>query len=101
MQREKDMQLLAQKYGGYLRPEVANSKETIALLYDLARARNMPRYIKEAEDKAKKASETVREEKRKAFSESSGSSSAEGGSPKFEDLSLEEMRRRLPISNKE
>lgn len=90
---EKDMQRLAQQYMGFLRPEVANTPETIALLYKLARAENMERYVDEAVKKRQSASESVKQEKRAAFSESSNSQ----GESKvaFDDLSLEEQERIL------
>jgi hypothetical protein len=89
------MRRLAQKYSPFLRPEVANTKETVELLYDLARAKNEQKFIQRALDTAKKSSELVREEKRKAFSESSNSQ-GDAPSTSIDDLSAEELGRLLP-----
>jgi hypothetical protein len=92
-QLDPDMRQLAREYGSYLRPEVANSPAVIDLLHQLARSKNMNRYIDAAVEKAKAANNMVNAEKRAAFSESSTSTGSGRVNP--EDLSDEELERLL------
>jgi hypothetical protein len=90
---EQDMQQLAMQYGRFIQPEVANSPETIDLLFSLAKSKNMSRYIDDAVKKAQAANDMVKAEKRQAFSESSTSTGQGRVNP--DDLSLEELARLL------
>jgi hypothetical protein len=91
-----EMQRLAQKYYTWLSPEVRDSKGAIEILYKIARAENEQKFVSRAVETAKKSSELVREEKRKAFSESSNSQG--DSSVSVDDLSVEELARLLPRS---
>lgn len=93
VEREKDMQRLAQRYASRLRPEHINDPETIDLLYKLARAERMDSYIDSAVKKSKAAGDMVKQEKRGVFSESAGAS--QNDNVKFDDLTIEEMQRAL------
>jgi hypothetical protein len=90
---EQDMQQLAMQYGRFIQPEVANSPETIDLLFSLAKSKNMNRYIDDAVKKAQAANDMVKAEKRSAYSESSTSTGQGRVNP--DDLSLEELARLL------
>lgn len=95
---EPEMHNLAKQYGAYLRPEVANRPEVVDLMYDLARGRNAEKLISKAIENSKKSGDLVREEKRSAFSESSNSNGV--SERPFEDLTIEEMEKRLGRSDK-
>lgn len=89
---DADMQQIARDFGGYLRPEVANSTQVIDLLYSLAKSRNMPRYIEDAVKKAQAANNMVNAEKRAAYSESS-TGAGQQGRVNPEDMDIEELAR--------
>lgn len=97
---EPDMVRLSQQYAHIVRPEYLNSPETIQILHGLAKAKNMQRYVSEAVEKASKSQSAIKEEKRKAFSESAFSQGSQETSRPFSDLSLEEMRKELGIIDK-
>jgi hypothetical protein len=88
---DQDMQQLAMQYSRFINPEVANTPETIDLLYSLAKAKNMNRYIDDAVKKAQTANDMVKAEKRNTYSESSTSTGQGRVNP--DDLSLEELAR--------
>lgn len=68
-EREVDMQEQAKRFGHLLRGELATSKETIELLYLAARGARVDDYSKAAIEKATKKQTLIKEEKRKAASE--------------------------------
>lgn len=68
-EREIDMQEQAKRFGHLLRGELATSKETIELLYLAARGARVDDYSKAAIEKATKKQTLIKEEKRKAASE--------------------------------
>jgi dsDNA-specific endonuclease/ATPase MutS2 len=85
------MQELDRQFGHVVSPEFRGSKEAVQLLYDLAKAKNLNKYV----DKARQQQTSLKQEKRAAFSESAASGSNGREERKFEDLSLEEMERLL------
>lgn len=91
---EPEMKRLAGQFSGVVRPEFINSKESMQLLFQLAKGSNIDRFTKAAAEKAIQANNLVKAEKRSAVSESSGASAGERSVP-FEDLSLEEMAKAL------
>jgi hypothetical protein len=96
---EPEMKRLAVQYKDLVKAEHLNSKETMQLLYTLAKGQSVGNYAKAAAEKAVKANNLVKDEKRRAVSESSGAGST-SGSVDFKDLSLDEMRRMLGVSEK-
>lgn len=98
VQLEPTMVELSKKYGALLRPEVLNSPETLDILYDLAKAKNLDAVVEQRLAAKQKTTASIKEEKRKVFSESSRS---EGDSSRpFSSLSLEEMKKVLGRSDK-
>lgn len=91
---EPEMKRLAGQFSGLVRPEFINSKESMQLLYQLAKGSNIERYSKAAAEKAIQANNLVKAEKRSAVSESSGASAGDRSVP-FEELSLDEMAKAL------
>lgn len=95
---ERDMGSLAQRFGHIIKPEYLNSKEILDALYLAAQGSRRGDFEKRAVEAARDKGELVRAEKRKAFSEGT---TAEGDSAtNFADLSLEDMRKMLGVSDK-
>lgn len=92
---EPAMTQLAYKYGKMLRPEAANSPEAIDLLYKIAKADNMSRYVEAEVKKKLSAVDLVKQEKRQAQVESA-TSSGSSHTLDYESMSLDELRRMLP-----
>lgn len=95
---EPEMIRLSRELGSMVRPEEMNTPKAIDILYQLAKANNLSKYTSEAAAKAGKASDLVKEEKRRARSESA-SNGASASSRNFADLSLEEMKRKLGVTD--
>lgn len=94
---EPKMQSLAREYADLVRPERINSTKALKLLHLAARGASVDDYVSEAVTRAKKESQSVREEKRQAFSESTGTKGDDRVD--FKDLSVEEMAKLLGRSD--
>lgn len=98
---EPEMVRIANQYRGYIRPEALNSPETIDLIYGLAKAQNMQKYVQVELERARKSGSVVREQKQGAFSESAAQQSGDSSKTRdFASLSLAEMRALLGIADK-
>lgn len=91
---EPTMRELANEFGDLVSPTKASSVKALKLLHLAAKGARMEDYVSEAASKAKKESQSVRDEKRSAFSESSNSGKADN-TKQFADLSLDEMEKLL------
>lgn len=91
--REAAMQQLALEFQDIIKPEYMNSKKVLEALDYMSRGKDLDFYTKDAVAKAQKSGSSVREEKRRAQSESA---TAEGDQLReFSSLSLEEMAKLL------
>ena len=96
--REPEMAELAKRYQHLLRPDMLNSKEAIEVLDLMSRGSKVSDYVKEAEERVRKERESIKQEKRQAFSESSNSQvegSDESSVNDFSKMSLEEQEKEL------
>lgn len=94
---EPTMAALANEYGDLVNPTKASSVKALKLLHLAAKGARLEEFISEAASKAKKESNSVREEKRSAFSEGSASSKAETRK-RIEDMSVEEIEKLYGVS---
>lgn len=91
--REPIMQRLVAEFQDVIKPEHFNSKKVLQALDLMSRGADLEHYTREAATKAQKNGSSVREEKRRAQSESA---SSEGEQLKeFSKLSTAEMRKLL------
>lgn len=103
-ERVPTMNTIAQKYGHILNPEYAMSREVLEILDLASKGARVDVYEKRAEERALKQKEKIKEEKRAAQSERSGTSST-GSNDDDEDFmsmsrdqrnaSLDKLRRSL------
>lgn len=89
------MQSLAQEFGDLVKPEKSNSLKALKLLHLAARGASVDDYVSEAISRAKKEGNAVRDEKKKAFSESS-QSTGDGKKVDFSQMSSADMAKHLP-----
>ncbi len=94
-----EMQSIAKELIPKMGDRFTNTPETVDYLYTLARGKNVDRYVKAATEKAMKSGEGIKEEKRRAFSESGSTGASQDGNVSFEDLSLDQMAAKLPRHN--
>lgn len=97
---EPEMVSLTATFGKFVDPRFLNTPEFIDRVYEIARGRNVSKYVKQAEDRLKSSRDLVKQEKRNAFSESSQSQGSPAEKP-FEELSIDEMRKRLGVANRD
>lgn len=95
---EPTMQQLALEYKDLMEPGKVASVKMLKLLHLAAKGARVDDYVKDAATKAKSETATIREEKRNAFSESSGTKGS--SSRNFSDLSVEEMEKMLGYDRK-
>lgn len=97
--RESDMAQLANRFRNLIKPEMMNSPDTIDALDLMSRGQRLPEYIKKAEEKVRKERDTIKEEKRKAFSESSNTQGDNGSKfatdDEFSKMSREDQLKEL------
>lgn len=91
---EPEMIRLSHELADFVPQDKRNSPQVLDALYQMARARKIDTIVDKRVQSALKKLDTKRTEKREAFSES-GKSQGEV-QENFDDLSLEEMRQRLP-----
>jgi hypothetical protein len=87
---EPTMLQLSQEFADLVHPSKASSVKALKLLHLAAKGARMEDYLSEATSKAKKESQSVKEEKRSAFSESSAQSKTEG-KKSIKDMTVEEI----------
>jgi hypothetical protein len=92
--REPIMQQLVSEFQDVIKPEYLNSTKVLKALDLMSRGSDLDFYTKQAVEKVQRDGLAVRDEKRRAQSESS-SSDGGGQSVPFEKLSLDEMRKFL------
>lgn len=97
-QREADMAEHINRFGHLINPEFAQSKETLELLYLASRGSKVDEYSKAAVEKASKQQQLIKEEKRKAASETSlskGNTESYSEVDNFHNLSPKQQREEL------
>jgi len=94
VRRDKLMQQLAQRYAHILRPDMLNSIEAFQVLDLMSKGADLAHYEKKAAERIQKDGLSVRDEKKRAQTESSNSAGDERID--FKELSLDEMEKMLP-----
>jgi len=90
---------IANSYGRFLRPEMANSPEVIDLLYKMAISERSPDSIAKAKLVGKKEAENRKRELAKASFESPTPAQSQS-SDDFQELTLEQMKQKLGIAKR-
>lgn len=98
--REAIMQQLATQLAGVVKPEALNSLPVLKALDLMSKGMDISYYEQQAIERAKKDGLSRREEKRNAYSESSGSPSASHGK-RAKDMSVEELEALLKASEQD
>jgi hypothetical protein len=95
---EPEMEQIVKGFAGHLHPHQINTPETLEAVYLMAKGKNIGKLVQSEATKQAKKQQLVRAEKKAAFSES-GASRGES-TRKFEELSRDEMRNLLAVSDK-
>lgn len=94
-----EMEKLAKQYEPFLHPDVAISPAAVDMVYNLAKAQNLPKYVQAEAAKTTAVSEITKTKKRQATSESSHGSQGET-TVDFANLSRAEMQKMLGYADK-
>lgn len=95
---EPEMEGIAKQIASRFQPHQVNTPETLEAIYMMARGRNVDKLVQSEATKQASKQKLVRAEKKAAFSESGASKGESLRRP--EDMTREELRKLLPVSDK-